>query len=83
MNSDSDSDWDSMSEAPPITCNKAIDNNTKYPPPLTNNPEARNKMKSQKSHPQQTHAERTNIITSEAMVNHNSRYYQRNVGQTA
>ena len=30
MNSDSDSDWDSMSEGPPITKNSAIDIIDKY-----------------------------------------------------
>ena len=61
MNSDSDSDWDSMSEAPHITNNKSMDNNTKYPPPQGNNTETRNKINSHqhlvthsKSHTQQS-----------------------------
>ena len=49
------SDWDSMSGAPPVRNDKSIDNNTKYPPPLTNNTEARIKINSQKhTHTQQT-----------------------------
>ena len=47
MNSDTDSDWYSMSEAPPTTNNKAIDVIDKYHPPLTNNPETRSKIHSQ------------------------------------
>ena len=76
MNSDSDSDWDRMSEAPHITNTSAIDNLNKYPPPLANNPETRNKINSQRhsnSHTQQAQTydmERANIIAQEAAVKH-------------
>ena len=41
MNSDSDSDWDSMSEASPITSDQSRDNNPKYPPQIANITETR------------------------------------------
>ena len=87
MNSDTDSDWDSMSEAPPTTNNKSIDVIDKYPPPLTNNPETRSKINSQqysKSHTQQTQnydKESAKIIAQQAAVKHHSRYNQQNMEQ--
>ena len=79
MNSDSDYDWDSMSEAPLVTEKKSIDGNTKYPPPpLGNNSETRNKIDSQahlvtnsNSHTQQSEnnqRELANIIAQEDAV---------------
>ena len=74
MNSDSDSDWDSMSEAPPITNNNAIDNN---PSPLKKNQETRNKINSQQhfathsnSQTENYDREKANIIAQKAAVKH-------------
>ena len=80
MNSGSDSDWDSMSEAPPIPANNSGLVNTKHPPPVVNNKQTVNKIKSQQhlttdSTPttQQSQAEcreRTNIIAKQAALQH-------------
>ena len=80
MNSESDSDWDSMSEAPPIPANNSGHVNTKYPPPVVNDKQTVNKISSQQhltsdSTPtaQQSQAEcreRANIIAKQAALQH-------------